>query len=102
MNYRIDTDSLGEMKVPENAYYGAQTVRSLQNFNIGTETMPDGVIKAFGILKKAAAQVNCELGLLSQEKADLIVAAADEVISSKLDDQFPLHVWQTGREPRPI
>jgi fumarate hydratase class II len=96
MNYRVDTDSLGEIKVPENAYYGAQTARSLQNFNIGTETMPDGVIKAFGILKKAAAQVNCELGLLSQEKADLIVAAADEVISSKLDDQFPLRVWQTG------
>lgn len=96
MNFRIEKDSLGPIKVPENAYYGAQTARSLQNFNIGTEIIPIDVIRAFGILKKAAALVNCDLGLLPKEKADLITAAADEIIAGKLDDHFPLRVWQTG------
>jgi fumarate hydratase class II len=96
MNFRIDKDSLGEIKVPENAYYGAQTVRSLQNFNIGTEIMPIEVIRAFGVLKKAAATVNFKLGLLPEGKSSLIAAAADDIIAGKLDDQFPLHVWQTG------
>ncbi|NLW84319.1 MAG: class II fumarate hydratase [Phycisphaerae bacterium] len=96
MRYRIDEDSLGEIKVPEDAYYGAQTARSLENFNIGIELMPLEVIRAFGVLKKAAALVNCELGLLAQDKAALIAAAADEVIDGQRNDQFPLHVWQTG------
>jgi fumarate hydratase class II len=96
MNFRIDKDSLGDIKVPENAYYGAQTARSLQNFNIGTEIIPLEVIRAFGVLKKAAALVNSELGLLDKDKAKLITDAADEVIEGKLDDQFPLRVWQTG------
>ena len=96
MRYRIDEDSLGEIKVPADAYYGAQTARSLENFNIGIELMPLEVIRAFGVLKKAAALVNCELGLLAQDKAALIAAAADEVIDGQRDDQLPLHVWQTG------
>lgn len=96
MNFRTEKDSLGQMQVPENAYYGAQTARSIQNFDIGTETTPQGVIRAFGILKKGAAMVNCELGLLEEDKAKLIAAAADEVIEGKLDEQFPLRVWQTG------
>jgi len=96
MNFRIEKDSMGEIQVPENAYYGAQTARSLENFNIGTEIMPLEVIRAFGILKKAAAMVNCELGLLAEDKAKLITAAADEIIAGKMDEQFPLRVWQTG------
>ena len=96
MNFRIDKDSLGEIQVPEKAYYGAQTVRSLQNFNIGTEIMPLEIIRAFGVLKKAAAEVNADLGLLPEDKSSLITAAADDIIAGKLDDQFPLHVWQTG------
>ena len=87
---------MGEMNVPENAYYGAQTARSLQNFEIGREKIPHEVIRAFGILKKVAALVNCELGLLSENKMRLIVQAAEEVIEGKLDDHFPLGVWQTG------
>ena len=87
---------MGEVKVPQNAYYGAQTARSLQNFDIGEEHIPGEVIAAFGILKKAAAIVNQRLGLLSEDKACLIVKAAEEVIEGKLDDQFPLKVWQTG------
>jgi fumarate hydratase class II len=96
MEYRIETDSLGEVKVPRDRYYGAQTARSLMNFKIGSERFPREVIWAFGILKKAAALVNEDLGLLPAEKADLIVRAADEVIEGKLDDHFPLVVWQTG------
>ncbi len=96
MNYRIETDSMGEIQVPNDRYYGAQTARSLIHFKIGGERMPREMIWAFGILKKAAALVNKELGLLSAEKADLIVKAADEVISGKLDEHFPLVVWQTG------
>ncbi|MCF7973812.1 MAG: class II fumarate hydratase [Phycisphaerae bacterium] len=96
MSYRTEKDTMGTMQVPEQAYYGAQTARSLQNFAIGIETMPLEVIHAFGILKKAAAQVNCDLGLLSEEKYNLIAQAADEVIAGTLNEQFPLSVWQTG------
>ncbi len=96
MPYRTEKDTMGKMKVPLEAYYGAQTARSLQNFAIGIETMPIEVITAFGIVKKAAAQVNSELGLLSEDKCRLITQAADEVIAGKLNEQFPLSVWQTG------
>ncbi|NUO80564.1 class II fumarate hydratase, partial [candidate division KSB1 bacterium] len=96
MDYRIETDSMGEIQVPNDKYYGAQTARSLHHFKIGGERMPRELLWAFGILKKAAALVNQELGLLSAEKCDLIVKAADEVISGKLDEHFPLVVWQTG------
>ena len=96
MEYRIETDSMGEIKVPNDKYYGAQTARSLMNFKIGGEKFPREVIRALGVLKKAAALTNKELGTLSTEKADLIVKAADEVIEGKLDEHFPLVVWQTG------
>jgi fumarate hydratase class II len=87
---------MGEIAVPNDKYYGAQTARSLIHFAIGTEKMPREVIRAMGILKKSAAIVNTELGLLTAEKRDLITKAADEVIAGKLDDHFPLAVWQTG------
>lgn len=96
MDYRIETDSMGEIKVPNDKYYGAQTARSLMNFKIGGERFPRPMIRALGILKKAAALTNKELGILPAEKADLIVKAADEVIEGKLDEHFPLVVWQTG------
>ena len=96
MAHRIETDSMGEIEVPADAYYGAQTARSMMNFKIGIEKMPIEVIHAFGTLKKAAALTNQELGTLDTPIADLICAAADEVIAGKLDDQFPLVVWQTG------
>jgi fumarate hydratase, class II len=96
MAFRTEQDTMGQLEVPTDAYYGAQTARSLQHFDIGIETMPEELIRAFGILKKAAAQVNYKLGLLAQDKADLIVKAADEVILGKLADHFPLSVWQTG------
>ncbi len=96
MNYRIETDTMGQIEVPADKYYGAQTARSLKNFRIGTEKMPRELIRAMGILKKAAALVNMELGLLPKEKGELIVKAADEVIEGKLDEHFPLVVWQTG------
>ncbi|MCR4317104.1 MAG: class II fumarate hydratase, partial [Planctomycetes bacterium] len=96
MEYRVEKDTMGEIKVPADCYYGAQTQRSLIHFKISYERMPRELIYAFGILKKAAAMVNAELGTLSKEKADLIVQAADEVISGKLDDHFPLVIWQTG------
>ncbi len=96
MDYRMESDSMGEIKVPADKYYGAQTARSLINFNIGWETMPREIIRAMGILKKAAAIVNAELHVLPAEKKDLIVQAADEVISGNLDLHFPLRVWQTG------
>ena len=96
MEFRIESDSMGEIKVPGDKYYGAQTARSLMNFKIGGNRFPRELIRALGILKKAAALVNKDLGLLSSEKADLIVKAADEVIDGKLDDHFPLVVWQTG------
>jgi fumarate hydratase, class II len=93
---RLETDSMGKIEVPANRYWGAQTARSLIHFDIGTDTMPPELIRAFGILKKAAALVNQDLGKLSPEKAKLIVEAADEVIAGKLDEHFPLHIWQTG------
>ena len=93
---RTETDSMGAIEVPVDRYYGAQTARSLIHFNIGRDTMPPELIRAFGILKKAAALVNHDLGKLSAEKTKLIVQAADEVIEGKLDAHFPLHVWQTG------
>ena len=96
MDYRIERDTMGEVKVPADKYYGAQTARSLMNFKIGGERFPREVIRALGILKKAAALTNNELGMLSDEKKDLIVQAADEVIEGKLDEHFPLVVWQTG------
>jgi fumarate hydratase, class II len=93
---RIETDSMGEIDVPTDRYWGAQTQRSLIHFNIGDDRMPRAIIRAFGILKKAAALVNQELGKLSPEKCRLIVQACDEVIEGKLDAHFPLRVWQTG------
>lgn len=96
MNYRIEKDTMGEIKVPAATYYGAQSARSLHYFNIGTETFPPELIKAFGQLKKACAQANLELGKISKEKTELIIQAADEVITGKLNEHFPLHIWQTG------
>ncbi len=96
MNYRKEKDSMGEMQVPEDKYYGAQTARSLSNFKIGSEHFPPEMIRALGIIKKAAAEVNYELKILSREKRDLIVKAAEEVIEGRLNDHFPLVVWQTG------
>jgi fumarate hydratase class II len=96
MNYRIETDSMGEMKVPVDKYYGAQTARSLMNFKIGGERFPAEMIRALGIVKKATALTNSELGVLAKDKAELIVKAADEVIEGKLNDHFPLVIWQTG------
>lgn len=96
MKTRIEKDSMGEIEVPADVYWGAQSARSLIHFDIGTEKMPREVIRAMGILKKAAALVNAELGVLAQDKADLIVKAADEVIEGKLDAHFPLSIWQTG------
>jgi len=93
---RIETDSMGEIEVAADAYWGAQTQRSLKHFNIGFDVMPREMIRALGILKKAAAIVNADLGKLPADKRDLIVQAADEVIEGKLDGHFPLRVWQTG------
>ena len=86
MEHRVETDSMGEIKVPADRYYGAQTARSLIHFNIGWETMPREIIRGMGILKKASAFVNNELGLLPKEKLDLIAQASDEVIAGKLDE----------------
>ncbi len=93
---RIETDSMGEIAVASDRYWGAQTERSLHHFSIGREHFPRPMIRALGILKKAAALTNGELGTLPKDLVDLIVAAADEVIAGKLDDHFPLFVWQTG------
>lgn len=93
---RIERDTMGDISVPSTAYYGAQTARSLIHFAIGTETMPVELIAAMATLKKAAAMVNADLGVLAREKADLIVKAADEVIAGSLAAHFPLSVWQTG------
>ncbi len=93
---RTESDSMGTIEVPDHVYWGAQTQRSLHHFNIGRDTMPPELIHAFGMLKKAAALVNQDLGQLPADKAKFIVQAADEVISGKLDDQFPLRIWQTG------
>jgi fumarate hydratase, class II len=93
---RTESDSMGKIEVPTDRYYGAQTARSLIHFDIGKDTMPAELIRAFGVLKKAAALVNQDLGKLAPEKALLITQAADEVISGKLHDHFPLRIWQTG------
>ncbi|HEY1187879.1 MAG TPA: class II fumarate hydratase [Gemmata sp.] len=94
--YRLETDSMGHIRVPADRLYGAQTARSLTHFAIGADTMPRAIIRAFGTLKKAAARTNAALGLLSPDKCQLISDAADEVIAGSLDDHFPLRVWQTG------
>jgi fumarate hydratase class II len=93
---RTESDSMGKIEVPTDRYYGAQTARSLIHFDIGKDTMPPELIRAFGVLKKAAVLVNQDLGKLSGEKAGLISQAADEVISGKLNRHFPLRIWQTG------
>ncbi len=98
MNYRIEKDTMGEVKVPEQAFYGAQTQRSTENFKIAVETnkMPMEIIQAFAYLKKAAALTNCEAGVLAQDKCDAIGKVCDEILAGELNDQFPLVVWQTG------
>lgn len=96
MSFRVESDSMGTVDVPRDCYWGAQTQRSLQNFKIGGHTFSPAVIHAFGIVKKAAAEVNAELGLLDARRRDLIVRAAEEVAQGKFDKQFPLVVWQTG------
>ncbi|EGD33916.1 MULTISPECIES: class II fumarate hydratase [unclassified Capnocytophaga] len=97
MEYRIEKDTMGEVKVPSDKLWGAQTERSRNNFKIGAPaSMPKEVIYGFAYLKKAAAYANCELGVLSQEKRDLIAKVCDEILEKKLDDQFPLVIWQTG------
>ena len=98
MEYRIEKDTMGEVKVPVDAYYGAQTQRSIDNFKIAEDInkMPKEIIKAFAYLKKAAALTNLDAGILSKEKSDLIGKVCDEILESKLDQWFPLVVWQTG------
>jgi fumarate hydratase class II len=96
MDFRMESDSMGSIKVPTDKYYGAQTARSLMNFKIGGERFPAELIRALAIVKKAAALTNLELGTLTKEKCDLILKAAEEVIEGKLNDHFPLVVWQTG------
>jgi fumarate hydratase class II len=97
MEFRIEKDTMGEVKVPAHVYWGAQTERSRNNFKIGPEaSMPKEIIRAFAILKKAAAHANCELGVLPAEKRDAISVVCDEILEGKLDDQFPLVIWQTG------
>ena len=95
-NTRTETDSFGPLEVPNDRYFGAQTARSLINFPIGTETMPKPLIRALGVLKRSAAKVNMDLGVLDKRIGDAIVQAATEVMEGKLDDHFPLSVWQTG------
>ena len=96
MDYRVERDTIGEINVPADKYWGAQTQRSKENFPIGNERMPVEIIKAFAILKKGAAKANLDLGLLENEKAEAIFYAADQVTSGKIDEHFPLVVWQTG------
>ncbi|HEV3251402.1 MAG TPA: lyase family protein, partial [Puia sp.] len=98
MDYRIEKDTMGEIKVPSDVYYGAQTQRSIENFKIAQDInkMPIEVIRAFAFLKKAASQTNFEAGVLPKEKADLIGQVCDEILEAKLDQYFPLVVWQTG------
>src|SRR5262245_46745743 len=95
-NRRVESDSMGKIEVPADKYWGAQTQRSLEHFAIGHDVMPKELIRAFGILKKAAALTNHDLGLMKKEKMDLILKAADEVIEGKLNQHFPLRIWQTG------
>src|SRR5690606_30507677 len=96
--FRIEKDTMGEVQVPADVYWGAQTQRSIQNFPIAQDInrMPKEIIKAFAYLKKAAAITNSEAGVLPKEKSDLIAKVCDEILEGKLDDQFPLVVWQTG------
>ena len=97
MEYRIEKDTMGEVKVPADKYWGAQTERSRNNFKIGpAASMPKEIIYGFAYLKKAAAYANSELGALPQEKRDRIAQVCDEILAGKLDDQFPLVIWQTG------
>ena len=96
MEYRIEKDTMGEMRVPADKYWGAQTERSHENFLIGGEVMPREITRAFGYLKKAAANANCRLGVISEEKRAAIADACDKVISGELNEHFPLVVWQTG------
>ena len=97
MSYRVEKDTMGEVKVPSDKYWGAQTERSRNNFKIGPPaSMPLEIIYGFAYLKKAAAYTNCELGVLPEDKRDLIAAVCDEILEGKLDDQFPLVIWQTG------
>lgn len=96
MDYRIEHDTMGEVRVPANHCWGAQTQRSHENFPIGTEKIPQEIIHAFAVLKKAAALANCKLGNLDARRANAIAAACDEILAGKLDDEFPLVVWQTG------
>src|SRR5690554_6225326 len=97
MEYRIEKDTMGEVKVPADKYWGAQTERSRNNFKIGpAASMPKEIIYGFAYLKKAAAYANSELGALPEEKRDRIAEVCDEILAGKLDDQFPLVIWQTG------
>ena len=98
MDYRIEKDTMGEVKVPADVLWGAQTQRSIENFKIAQDTnkMPKEIIKAFAYLKKAAALTNLDAGILTQEKSDLICQVCDEILEGKLDAYFPLVVWQTG------
>ena len=95
MNYRTEKDTMGPVQVPADVYWGAQTQRSKDNFKIGGHRMPIEVIRAFAILKKAAALTNLDLGVLPQPKAKLIGKVCDEILKGELDDHFPLVVWQT-------
>ena len=98
MEYRIEKDTMGEVKVPATAYYGAQTQRSIENFKIAQDInkMPKEIIQAFAYLKKAAAITNFDAGILAKEKCELISKVCDEILAGKLDNEFPLVVWQTG------
>ena len=96
MNFRTEHDSMGEVLVPEDKYWGAQTQRSLKNFEISTERMPPEIVRAFAVLKKAAALVNCDLGRLDERRRDVICEACDEIYNGGLESSFPLSVWQTG------
>src|SRR6478609_10200431 len=97
MEFRTEHDTMGEVKVPANRYWGAQTERSRNNFRIGPEaSMPKEVIYAFAYLKKAAAHANCDLGVLPANKRDMISVVCDEILEGKLDTEFPLVIWQTG------
>ena len=96
MSYRVEHDSFGEIKVPTDKYYGAQTGRSLINFPIGVETMPKSIIRALAVIKRSAALTNMELGSLDKKYADAIVKASDKVLTGNFNDNFPLSIWQTG------
>ena len=96
MSFRIEKDTMGEVQVPDDKYWGAQTQRSLENFKIGGQKMPMEIVRAFAVLKKAAALTNVELAGFDDAKAEAIAQACNEILEGKLDDQFPLVVWQTG------